>query len=65
MQPLQGVLEVTVFHFKKHLSLRTSIFLFQAFILLLCSCTGISKTHFFSPVKIIHRSIQFSLVYLS
>lgn len=47
MQPLLAVLEVTVFHFKKHLSLRTSIFLFLAFILLLCSCTGISKTHFF------------------
>lgn len=48
MQPLQAVLEVTVFHFKKHLSLRTSIFLFLAFIWLLCTCTGISKNHFYS-----------------
>ena len=47
MQSLETVLEVTVFHFRKRLSLRTSIFLLLASTLLLCSCTGINKTHFF------------------
>lgn len=47
MQLLETVLEVTVFHFRKRLSLRTGIFLLLAFTLLLCSCTGINKTYFF------------------
>lgn len=51
MQPLRAVLEVTVFHSRKHLSPRTSIFLFLAFILLLCSCTGISKIPFIQVKK--------------
>lgn len=36
-----------MFHFRKQLSLRTSFFLLLGFTLLLCSCTGINKTHFF------------------
>lgn len=51
MQLLETVLEVTVFRFRKRPSLRTGIFLLLAFTLLLCSCTGINKTYFFSTLK--------------